>query len=48
MDYLRRVYIMIKIWKWVKKEKILVIAGICAVATMFLVPPDGQYPGYID
>ena len=33
---------------WLKKEKILLIAGLCALGTMLLVPPDGRYPGYID
>ena len=31
-----------------KKETVLCVAAVCAVGTMLLVPPDGQYPGYID
>jgi len=37
-----------QLWTFVRKEAVLVVAAICAVATMFLVPPDGLYPGYID
>ena len=33
---------------WLKKEKILLISGLCAILTMFFVPPDNQYAGYID
>lgn len=33
---------------FIKKEIVLFISLICAVATMFLVPPDGEYIGYID
>ena len=33
---------------WVKSEKILFISGICALGTMFFVPPDAQYLSYID
>ena len=39
---------MARIWRFVKKEAVLCIAAMCAVLTMFLVPPDGGYPGYID
>ena len=31
-----------------KKEAVLCIAAICAVATMLLVPPDAEYIAYID
>ena len=31
-----------------QKEMVLCIAGLCAGATMFLIPPDGAYVGYID
>ncbi len=31
-----------------KKEMVLCISVVCAVLTMFFVPPDGQYVGYID
>jgi len=31
-----------------KKEMVLCISGICAILTMFIVPPDGEYLGYID
>ena len=33
---------------FIKKETVLVVAAVCAIFTMFLVPPDGLYPGYID
>ena len=39
---------MAKIWTFIKKEAVFCIAAVCAVLTMFLVPPDGGYPGYID
>lgn len=31
-----------------QKEMVLCIAALCAGATMFLIPPDGAYLGYID
>ena len=37
-----------KIKAFIKKETVLCIAALCAVATMFLVPPDGEYLHYID
>ena len=37
-----------KIKSFVKKETVLCIAALCAVATMFLVPPDAEYLHYID
>jgi len=37
-----------KIREFIKKETVLCIAALCAVATMFLVPPDGEYLHYID
>ena len=37
-----------RIRDFVKKEAVLCVAAVCAVATMFLVPPDGAYIGYID
>ena len=33
---------------FIQKETVLCIAALCAVATMFLVPPDGEYLHYID
>ena len=30
------------------KETVLCISGLCAILTMFLVPPDGEYLHYID
>ena len=43
------VFSMLKrIGAFVKKETVLCIAAVCAAATMFLVPPDGAYWGYID
>lgn len=32
----------------IKKEAVLCISFVCAIATMFFVPPDRQYIGYID
>ena len=37
-----------KIKAFIQKETVLCIAALCAVATMFLVPPDGEYLHYID
>lgn len=37
-----------KIAAFLKKETVLCVALILAVFSMFLVPPDGDYPGYID
>lgn len=37
-----------KIKHFIEKETVLFIAAICAVLTMFLVPPDAQYMHYID
>ncbi len=37
-----------KIKEFIHKETVLCIAALCAVATMFLVPPDGEYLHYID
>lgn len=37
-----------QIGAFIKKETVLCIAAACAAATMFLVPPDGAYWGYID
>ena len=33
---------------FIKSETVLCIAGLCAAATMFLVPPDREYLHYID
>lgn len=33
---------------FIKKETVLCIAALCAIGTMFLVPPDTEYLGYID
>lgn len=33
---------------FVKKEAVLCMAAMLAVVSMFFVPPDGEYPGYID
>ncbi len=32
----------------IKKEMVLFITALCAIGTMFLVPPDSAYIGYID
>ncbi|MBQ7778420.1 MAG: citrate transporter [Oscillibacter sp.] len=37
-----------RIREFFKKETVLCVAAVCAVGTMFLVPPDGTYIGYID
>ena len=37
-----------RIKSFIKKEMVLCIAALCAVATMFLVPPSAEYWGYID
>ena len=37
-----------KIKAFIQKETVFCIAALCAVATMFLVPPDGEYLHYID
>lgn len=37
-----------RIKEFVKKETVLFIAAVCAIATMFLVPPDAEYLHYID
>ena len=39
---------MSKIKEFLKKETVLSIAALCAIATMFLVPPDAAYLHYID
>ena len=39
---------MEKIKSFVKKEAVLCISALLAVVSMFFVPPDGEYPGYID
>ncbi len=37
-----------QIYSFIKKEAVLFISALCAVATCFLVPPDSEYIGYID
>lgn len=37
-----------KLRSFVKQETVLFVAAICALITMFFVPPDGDYPSYID
>lgn len=37
-----------KVFAWMRRETVLCISAGCAAVTMFLVPPDGAYPGYID
>ena len=39
---------MKRIKAFVQKEAVLCIAALCAIATMFLVPPDSEYLHYID
>ena len=38
----------LRVRNFCKQEAVLCIAAICAVTTMFLVPPDGAYRAYID
>ena len=37
-----------KLKAFFRHESVLCISALCAVATMFLVPPDGEYLSYID
>ena len=37
-----------KVKAFIRHETVLCIAALCALATMFLVPPDGAYAEYID
>jgi len=37
-----------RIKAFIGKETVLCIAAVCALATMFVVPPDAEYLGYID
>jgi len=37
-----------KIKNFIKKETVLFVAAVCAIATMFVVPPDKEYLHYID
>lgn len=39
---------LVKIKTFVKKEAVLCISALCAVVTMFLVPPSAEYIEYID
>ena len=39
---------MERVKAFIKKEAVLCIAAVLAIASMFFVPPDGEYPGYID
>ena len=39
---------LFRIREFIKKEAVLCIAALCAVATMLLVPPDREYLHYID
>ncbi len=39
---------LIRIKEFIKKETVLCIAALCAVATMFWIPPDREYLSYID
>ena len=40
--------VLTKIKSFIAKETVLCIAALCALLTMFLVPPDAQYLHYID
>ncbi len=37
-----------KIYAFIKKEAVLIIAAICAIITMLFIPPDSGYIDYID
>ena len=37
-----------KIKEFIEKETVLCVAAVCAIATMFFVPPDREYLHYID
>ena len=37
-----------KLKTFFRHESVLCISALCALATMFLVPPDGEYLSYID
>ena len=39
---------MSKIKSFIKNEYVLIISALCAAITMFFVPPDEEYIGYID
>lgn len=39
---------MSKVWNFIRQEVVLVITALCAIATMFLIPPDAAYIGYFD
>ena len=39
---------IMKLKAFIQKETVLCIAALCAIATMFLVPPDAEYIHYID
>lgn len=39
---------LVRIKEFIKKETVLCIAAICAIATMFWIPPDREYLSYID
>lgn len=39
---------MERIKAFIKKEAVLCIAAVLAAASMFFIPPDKEYPGYID
>lgn len=39
---------VLKIREFIKKEAVLCISALCAVATMIIVPPDSKYLHYID
>ena len=39
---------MEKAKQFFKREPVFVIAAVCAVASMFAVPPSAEYLGYID
>lgn len=39
---------MLKIKSFLNNEPVFIISALCALATMFVIPPDKEYLGYID
>ena len=37
-----------KLWEFIRREAVLSVSAVCALVTVFLVPPDREYLGYVD
>ena len=37
-----------KLITYIKKDPILIVSGILAAISCFIVPPDNEYPGYMN